>query len=597
MRMQHFALALVCALGCSSAPEKKILRDKDYKLWQKDLEERIKREGEEPNLVAQLGEIALINEDFETALKTTRIQIKQAPVAPKALLLREIEILRYAWKLDESLAKLDAFVKTYPRDKESPLLLKRRPVIEKSKVLPPPLKISPYAKNPLPGFNYVQFMQAPEVVYLDGPEKEIFAETKTHAAIDQDIWLKPLGKTPQISWDKGDDGEIHHFPEAHAESAKSIETPGYVQNLGGALTFYGADLSAVSLEFLQKRGCGLPALSPWSDFMVASCVTADHRDLVIFVRSGNEWKEIPIGDGINTPFDETAPRISADGRYLFFASDGHPGYGAFDYFYTPISYSKEGVLQFGKAVNFGPQVNTFHNEVYPLQLSHLNDGIIFSAEGKDGLIGKVSSGGLPKVQRTYSCRFIAYGENGAVPQALTLTPVKGDARPAQTLNAGEKSAWIRLLTAAEYRVSFRTPQGADLTFTVNAPSAKDTNYTIERFSILSSAASVRLTYEDDITKVTTEIRPEVERVAVRLNKNPQLHALIEGHADNIGGAKYNQGLSEKRAAAAKKQLIDLGVHPRRITTRGWGEARPLNANSTKEERHANRRIEILLVPE
>lgn len=595
--MRRFVLTLICVAGCSSAPEKKILKEKDYKLWQKDLEERIRREGEEPGLVAQLGEIALINEDFDTALKTTRTQMRLAPTPQKILLIREIEILRYAWRLDEALTKLDEFVKSYPRDKESQLLLKRRPVIEKSKNLPPPLKNSPYAKNPLPGFAYAQFMQAPEVVYLDGPEKEIFAETKTRAAIDQDIWLKPLGKTPQIGWDKGDDGEIHHFPETHAESAKSIETPGYVQNLGGALTLYGADLTAVSLDFLQKRGCGLPALSPWSDFMVASCVVADHRDLVLFVRSGAEWRESTMGEGINTAFNETVPRISADGRYLFFASDGHPGYGAFDYFYAPISYDKTGAPQFGKAVNFGPQVNTFHNEIYPLQLSHLSDGIIFSAEGKDGLIGKATSGGLPKVQATYSCRFIAYGESGAVPQALTLTPVKGDARPAQALVAGDKSPWIRLLSAAEYRVSFRTPQGIDLAFTVKAPAAKDANYTIERFSILSAASSVRLTYEDDVTKVTTDIRSDVERLAVQLNKNPALHALIEGHADNIGGAKYNQGLSEKRAAAAKKQLVDLGVYPRRITTRGWGEARPLNANSTKEERKANRRIEILLVPE
>lgn len=597
MIVRRLILALLCVAGCASAPEKKILKEQDYKLWQKDLEERIKREGSEPQLVAQLGEIALVNEDFETALKATRTEMRLSPQPQKPLLLREIEILRYAWKLDEALKKLDEFVKAYPRDKASELLLKRRPVIEKSKALPPPLKISPYAKNPLPGFTYAQFMQAPEVVYLDGPEKEIFAQTKTRAAIDQDIWLKPLGKTPQIGWDKGDDGEIHHFPETHAESAKSIEMPGYVQNLGGTLTLYGADLANLNLDFLQKRGCALPALSPWSDFMVASCKTAEHRDLVLFVRAGNEWKESTIGEGINTTFDETVPRISADGRYLLFASDGHPGYGAFDYFYATISYDKEGNLRFGKAVNFGPQVNTFHNEVYPLQLSHLVDGIIFAAEGKDGLIGKTNAGGLPKVQATYSCRFIAYGENGAVLQALTLTPVKGDPRPAQTLVAGERSPWIRLLSAAEYRVSFRTPQGVDLAFTVKGPAAKDANYNIERFSILSAASSVRLTYEDDVTKVTTEIRPEVERIAAQLNKNPGLHALIEGHADNIGGAGYNQGLSEKRAAAAKKQLVDLGVYPRRITTRGWGEARPLNANATKEERRANRRIEILLVPQ
>ncbi len=591
-------LLIACALafGCASLPEKKILKEKDYLLWQKDLTERISREGDDLGLLADLAEIALINEDFDTALKSVRTLQTKSVGEIKPLLLQEIEILRYAWRLDEALKKLDAYVAAYPRDATSALLNKRRPVIEKSKALPAPLKTSPYAKNPYPGFTYAEFMQAPNVVYLDGPEKEIFAQAKTLEPIDQELWLKTIKESPQISWDMGDDAEIHHFPAYPPGATKPVETPGFSQNKAGNVTLRHADGRREDLDFLQKRGCSLPGFSPWLDFFVVSCKNGDHRDLVLFMRTGAEWKENPMGSDINTPFDEVQPRISADGRYLFFASDGHPGYGAFDYFYATISYA-QGAIRFGAAVNFGPQVNTFHNEVYPLQISSATGGIVFSAEGKSGLIGKTMAGGLPHVQETFSCRFIAYGDNGAIAQQVTLRPVKGDIRPAITLATGEKADWIRLIAGAEYRVAFRTTAGIALEFKVQAPPAKEANFNMERFSVLAAPSAIRLTYDDDVTKVTTEIRPEIEKAARRLKEDPNLHALIEGHADNIGGAGYNQGLSEKRAEAAKKQFIQLGIPSRRITTRGWGQDRPLNANATKEERTANRRIEILLVPE
>ncbi|MBX3723507.1 MAG: OmpA family protein [Turneriella sp.] len=595
MKRRSGLLLCLFALSCASAPEKKILKETDYQIWQKDLALRVSRESDNLQLRAELAEIALINEDFATALKTVRELMSKMPGDIRALRLREIEILRYSWQLDEALARLDAYVEAYPKDAATAQLIKRRPVIAASKALPAPLKTSPYTKNPFPGFSFAEVMQAPEVIYLDGPQKEIFADIKTLAAIDQNLWLKPLGKSPQISWDIGDDADIHHFPVMPPRSVNPSEPPGFVQNRGGTLTLYGAEGPEENLAFLQKRGCSLPAFSPWRDFFVASCKKDDHRDLLLFRRAGSDWQETSIAGNINTPFDELAPRISADGNYLFFASDGHPGYGAFDYYFARIVYNKGGGIEFTGAVNFGPQVNTFHNEVYPLQVSPLAEGIIFSAEGKEGLIGKATGGGLPRVQNTFSCRFIAYGENGAVSQPLTLTPLKGDARPAITILSGEKSPWLRLVMGAQYRISFRTAAGSEFAFNVKAPSNKEANFTIERFSVAAISSAIHLTYDDDVTQVTQQIRPEIEKAAARLKENPDLHVLIEGHADNIGGAGYNQGLSEKRAEAAKKQFMQLGIQPHRITTRGWGQDRPLNANSNKEERTANRRIEILLV--
>jgi outer membrane protein OmpA-like peptidoglycan-associated protein len=73
---------------------------------------------------------------------------------------------------------------------------------------------------------------------------------------------------------------------------------------------------------------------------------------------------------------------------------------------------------------------------------------------------------------------------------------------------------------------------------------------------------------------------------------------IEGHTDSIGTEAYNQGLSERRAAAVKNYLVKQGVPDgSRMTTVGYGESRPIADNKTPEGRFQNRRVEILILGE
>jgi outer membrane protein OmpA-like peptidoglycan-associated protein len=69
---------------------------------------------------------------------------------------------------------------------------------------------------------------------------------------------------------------------------------------------------------------------------------------------------------------------------------------------------------------------------------------------------------------------------------------------------------------------------------------------------------------------------------------------IEGHTDSIGGPRYNQDLSERRAAALKGELVGRHkVAPVRLGTRGFGASRPLEPNTTLEGRARNRRVELV----
>ena len=67
--------------------------------------------------------------------------------------------------------------------------------------------------------------------------------------------------------------------------------------------------------------------------------------------------------------------------------------------------------------------------------------------------------------------------------------------------------------------------------------------------------------------------------------------MLEGHTDSIGSAKYNQGLSERRAAAVAKVLMENGVAANRISTVGYGKTQPIAENATKEGRAKNRRVD------
>jgi len=86
----------------------------------------------------------------------------------------------------------------------------------------------------------------------------------------------------------------------------------------------------------------------------------------------------------------------------------------------------------------------------------------------------------------------------------------------------------------------------------------------------------------------------VDRLALFLSEYPSKTVVIEGFTDNTGTDSFNQGLSERRAASVKAALIQAGVSPGRISTIGYGKARPIADNGTAEGRLRNRRVEIVI---
>ncbi len=76
---------------------------------------------------------------------------------------------------------------------------------------------------------------------------------------------------------------------------------------------------------------------------------------------------------------------------------------------------------------------------------------------------------------------------------------------------------------------------------------------------------------------------------------PDKKISIEGHTDTVGGAEYNQKLSEKRAYSVYKYLLDKGINKERMSIKGWGETKPIAPNTTNAGRAANRRVEVIIL--
>jgi OOP family OmpA-OmpF porin len=94
-----------------------------------------------------------------------------------------------------------------------------------------------------------------------------------------------------------------------------------------------------------------------------------------------------------------------------------------------------------------------------------------------------------------------------------------------------------------------------------------------------------------------DLRPDAKETLSRdlaiLKENPQIKVEIQGHTCDLGDAKYNQMLSEKRAQSVMNYLVENGIDPARLTAKGYGEERPRFPNDSEENRARNRRVEMV----
>ena len=102
-------------------------------------------------------------------------------------------------------------------------------------------------------------------------------------------------------------------------------------------------------------------------------------------------------------------------------------------------------------------------------------------------------------------------------------------------------------------------------------------------------------FEVNKADITPESMGTINEIVKMMKEHPDLKFSIEGHTDSDGDKAYNQKLSEERAQAVKKMLVESGLDASRFETKGWGDSKPIDSNSTQEGKANNRRVEFVKI--
>lgn len=327
--------------------------------------------------------------------------------------------------------------------------------------------------------------------------------------------------------------------------------------------------------------------------------------------SNNSWrKPVNLGPTINTPNNEECPFLHQDGVTLFFSSDGHPGMGNKDIFYSKYI----GTNSWSSPINFGYPVNS------PLDESSFvayfdgtkalitSDKLFLKERDPNKLKYKnldLYEFVLPEDRRPIASCYLKFEVLDVVankPLAATIEIFRLHDQKiffTETLsNNGVKL--ISLPGGEEFAINITHPeyqmisdQFNCLSNTVFYPELKiwkmNPLHTISKPTILKN-----IFFETGSALLKSESYFELDKLVQILQKQKEYKILISGHTDNIGNVQDNLTLSESRAKSVTAYLISKGVNAERLSAKGIGESEPIDSNSTEEGRQKNRRTEFLL---
>lgn len=315
------------------------------------------------------------------------------------------------------------------------------------------------------------------------------------------------------------------------------------------------------------------------------------------------WTEpVNLGTTINTPYSEQCPFIHPDGKTLYFSSEGHPGMGSADLFYS--TRDEAGV--WSKPVNLGYPINTNNREI----------SLSVSADGKTAYFSSDRG-------KTKNDLDIFSFELPASVQADPVTWVKAivtDARTKQALRASVQL--LNISTGETVATSYSDPQTGE--FLVVLPKGNEYGLFVQKEGYLFHSENFQLQedmpdapyiinielqpistgeiltlknifFETASAAILPPSEPELSKVVELMRKNPNMRIRVNGHTDNIGSETDNLKLSDNRAISVRNYLIQQGIDAARITTKGFGESKPIDTNATETGRANNRRTEIEII--
>ncbi len=318
----------------------------------------------------------------------------------------------------------------------------------------------------------------------------------------------------------------------------------------------------------------------------------------------NAWSApVSLGPVINTAGDEFGAFLAADGKTLFFASDGHKGLGSAD-----IWMSKrldDSWTNWSPIVNLGPPINTADWDAY-FTIPASGDYAYFSSANNSYGNEDVFRIKMPEAAKPDPVVLV----KGRVLDKETGLPVKGAIT--YEILPGGKTAGTARSEPVEGNYNIVLPKGFNYGFIAEADgyyainenidlSALDAYKEVERniyMAPLTVGAVIRLNnifFEFGKAVLKEESYPELDRVVKLLIANPTITLEIAGHTDNVGSDEANQTLSADRAKAVVDYLISKGISKKVLSSKGYGETFVVGDNTTEEGRQLNRRVEFRIL--
>jgi outer membrane protein OmpA-like peptidoglycan-associated protein len=139
-----------------------------------------------------------------------------------------------------------------------------------------------------------------------------------------------------------------------------------------------------------------------------------------------------------------------------------------------------------------------------------------------------------------------------------------------------------------------TQETAPAQVVVRAPDAANANAQECGARVRDAIGGRAVHFETSMRYVREESLPLLRAIAAVLRDCGKVAVSIEGHTDSDGGDRYNQNLSEKRAAEVVKALSAAGAPVAALTSAGFGADKPVAPNSTRDSKAKNRRVEIII---
>jgi len=310
-----------------------------------------------------------------------------------------------------------------------------------------------------------------------------------------------------------------------------------------------------------------------------------------------------LGPEINTAFNESAPYMHSDSHTLYFASNRTPSGGGFDIWYT--RQQEDGSWLEPK--NMGAPINTKDDE----------RGMIVSADGEEGFfyaeLGRASQGfdvfSFPvpeeaKPERVIILKGKVENENGEIPPNAHIELKYVDSRKAERIEVNQDDGiFATVVSVAKGEDVIMSVKGEGVAFNSHLivdkeeevpPAVVKLEVKAEETKVSKSFEIPDIYYKTSSADISRSSMLILDEFADYLIENPTLYIEIGGHTDDQGTDGDNFALSMDRSFEIKGYLESKGVQGKRVTSKGYGESKPVASNDTEKGRAKNRRTEFTI---